>query len=430
MTSEPHSTPGLSPRAPRLGALTVVVVCLSAGAGNVRLSATTPTPQSAQPVPTPRDVRVLLSNSAESVRIRSPRLVLVRDGEDRQISSMPANQWIQVRAAPAGGVQVQARTWAIDTVILGGAAEDGMEVSVLAAGTWSDPAPYPGRMLVRRSGANRISVQNLVDLERYVACVVAGEVWPGFSVEACRAQAIAARTYVLSEMMRRDGRAYDVVASPAAQAYRGLRTDAVGRRAAEAAEYTRGIVCTWSNGGQAEIFPTYYSAVCGGVSQSSAVFSGKEPILPLAGGVPCDYCSIAPGGSYRWGPVRLTLQELTRRLTADQPALARLGQVRSVRVSEREDSGRPLTIQIEGSSGRSATMSAEEFRLSVGTSVLRSTYCDISVQGSSVVFSNGRGFGHGVGLCQWGMQAQSLAGRRADEILLHYYPGASLTRAY
>jgi len=47
-----------------------------------------------------------------------------------------------------------------------------------------------------------------------------------------------------------------------------------------------------------------------------------------------------------------------------------------------------------------------------------------------VIFEDGHGFGHGLGLCQWGMQGQALEGKRAGEILRYYYPGSKLTRAY
>ena len=61
---------------------------------------------------------------------------------------------------------------------------------------------------------------------------------------------------------------------------------------------------------------------------------------------------------------------------------------------------------------------------------MRSTHCDIRIGEDEVVFENGRGFGHGLGLCQWGGEGQAREGRSAAEIIRFYYPGAKLSRAY
>ena len=75
-------------------------------------------------------------------------------------------------------------------------------------------------------------------------------------------------------------------------------------------------------------------------------------------------------------------------------------------------------------------MLAERFRLAVGSMVVKSTDFGVRVIDGQVVFEHGRGFGHGLGLCQWGMQGQALAGKRAGEIVRFYYPGSRLTRVY
>jgi len=73
---------------------------------------------------------------------------------------------------------------------------------------------------------------------------------------------------------------------------------------------------------------------------------------------------------------------------------------------------------------------AERFRLAVGPTVVRSTDCRIRVSGDEVIFENGKGYGHGLGLCQWGMQGLAQSGKHAAEILRFYYPGSKLTRVY
>jgi stage II sporulation protein D len=259
---------------------------------------------------------------------------------------------------------------------------------------------------------------------------VANEVWPSFETEAYRAQAIVARTYVLHQMERRRRAAFDVRATEGSQVYRGIRRDGPGRRAAEAARYTRGIVCTCRSRRGEGLFSTYYSAACGGASQSAAIFGKADDIPPLRGGVRCDYCKIAPGETYRWGPVRMGQDEVLSSLIERYPELVSLGDIVAIEPIERTPFGRPVRLRITGSSGQEHDILAERFRLAIGSRVVRSTDCDIRVLKDEVIFDNGRGFGHGLGLCQWGAQGQALEGKRAGEILRFYYPGSRLTRVY
>jgi stage II sporulation protein D len=275
-----------------------------------------------------------------------------------------------------------------------------------------------------------LSVINEVDIERYAACVAANEIWPDFATEAFRAQAIVTRTYVLYHMLRRPDATYDVVATQGSQVYRGIREDTVGRRASEAAKYTRGLVCTYREDGHDRIFCTYYSAACGGLSQSAAKLGAEGDIEPLSGGVRCDYCRIAPGQTYRWGPARISAEDVLAKLTVRYAEMVGLGRITAITPLEKTPSGRSVTLRITGSSGASRDLLAERFRLAVGSNTVRSTDCKIRVTEGEVIFEDGKGFGHGLGLCQWGMQGQALEGRTAAEILRYYYPGSRLTRVY
>ena len=72
----------------------------------------------------------------------------------------------------------------------------------------------------------------------------------------------------------------------------------------------------------------------------------------------------------------------------------------------------------------------EDFRLSVGSRELKSTNFTIADDGDHFVFSNGRGFGHGVGLCQYGMETKAARGMSYVDILAAYYPGSLVRRVY
>jgi len=289
---------------------------------------------------------------------------------------------------------------------------------------------YPGalELSVRVDGGLR--VVNHVDLEGYVAGVVAQESWPTFHDEALKAQAIAARTYAMYLMGEREQRPFDLRAGEGDQVYRGLRIDDFGRRVAEAVEATRGLVLATATPDGPRIFCTYYAAACGGRSQSITDMQGTPSVGPLVGGVPCDYCEIAKGQAYRWGPVRVDKVELLGRIRQRDAAFADWAAIASVAVSRQTAFGRIAEVTLTAGDGRQRVVRGEWFRLAVGSRSMRSTDCTLLDEGATLLLENGKGFGHGVGMCQWGAEGQARAGRRGGEILLYYYPGANIVRAY
>ena len=83
-----------------------------------------------------------------------------------------------------------------------------------------------------------------------------------------------------------------------------------------------------------------------------------------------------------------------------------------------------------GERGEALELPGENFRLAAGSRIMRSTNCRIRVTDDAVVFEDGKGFGHGFGLCQWGMEGQARLGRTAAQILRYYYPQSHLRKAY
>jgi stage II sporulation protein D len=278
-----------------------------------------------------------------------------------------------------------------------------------------------------------MDVINVVNLDQYVAGVLPGELYANWHEESFRAGAVAARTYALWQMAKNSHRGFDVRATEASQVYGGIPTGPAARKARDAVMYTRGVVCTWSSPQGERIFCTFYSSACGGCTQSVSNILDAKPIPPLSGGVHCDYCRIAQrkGNAYRWGPSRISKAKLAQRLARRYPSLRSVGAVDRVEVASRGTaSGRPAAFRVVGSNGRSQTLKSEEFRLAVGSRTMRSSDCTIENGPDEIRFTKGRGFGHGVGLCQWGMEGQALLGRTAGQILKFYYPEMNLTRAY
>jgi stage II sporulation protein D len=376
-----------------------------------------------------RDIRVRVASGHKPVRFRVNGPYSIRIGHDSQPRQRQRSDWTVVSNR--------------DGLILGGHRAGGnraeivprrgaiVELSRLRDGKWTAPARYAGRLTFLAQPGGGLLAINSADLEIYVAGVLTRELYPDFHPEAYRAQAVAVRTYALVQMSRHAGRDYDVTNSESSQVYGGLPEGRAAQRAIEAARYTRGIVATASLPAGERIFCTYYSSACGGRSQDVADCKPEPSIPPLAGGVRCDWCRIAKGKVYRWGPARISKRDLNARLFARYPGLEQtLGRIRTVEVAARTRTGRPGRIRLVGTTGRNELLVAEDFRLAVGSRVMRSTDCRIQDGGAALVVSDGRGFGHGMGLCQWGMQGQALAGRKAAQILKFYYPGMHLTRAY
>jgi stage II sporulation protein D len=290
---------------------------------------------------------------------------------------------------------------------------------------------FAGEIEFSTDDESRLRALNLVEVETYVAGVVPNEVWPQFHDEAFKGQAVAARTYALYLMGEHHARYFDVRAGEGDQVYRGVRDDDIGRRVRAAVNATHGVVLAWDSPSGTRVICAYYSAACGGKSQSLAELRpGADVPPPLRGGVECDFCKIAKGEAYRWKPREITKSALFAQLKTRDQAMASWGSLSAVEIARRTDAGRIAEVLLRGDAGQQKSMAGERFRLAVGSRVMRSTACDIVDEGEVIRFENGRGFGHGVGLCQWGMEGQAREGRRAGEILLMYYPGARLVRAY
>ncbi len=291
---------------------------------------------------------------------------------------------------------------------------------------------YRGYLVARRS-SDSFLVINVVDIESYLRGVLCGELPKRFHPETFRAQAIASRTYALYQRsVNGPKRSWDVTADTSSQVYRGR--DEESTTANEAVDATAGIVCAWESPHGRKIFCTYFSSTCGGMNQNVVNVKGGETIPPLKGGVNCEYCK----GSewYRWKKVRLTKESITEFV---KPYLVRsrytnaerLGVIDEIKILTRTPSGRAVRLQITDRDGLTFNMRAEDFRLLINNGQqIKSTFFEIKNESGAITFSDGRGYGHGIGLCQHGAEGMARKGYKAGQILQHYYPECILVKAY
>lgn len=286
---------------------------------------------------------------------------------------------------------------------------------------------YRGLLRIHRT-RNGIVLTNHVDVESYLRGVLRGELPKNFHPESFKAQCVAARTYVLYQMQLTPAdRSFDVYDNEGSQMYIGVIGE--GRKAVRAVEETRGQICVQDDRGTDRIFCTYYSSACGGLSQHVNNIKPNDPnVSPLAGNVTCNDCYLAR--FYRWAPLKISKSELTKRIVARYPSISRLGTIVGLRPKELTVDGRIIRIHLDGSTGQNETLIGEDFRLSVGGRSLKSTNFVIETKSDHFIFRNGKGFGHGVGLCQNGMETKARRGMSYQRILSSYYPTSKIKTLY
>jgi stage II sporulation protein D len=277
--------------------------------------------------------------------------------------------------------------------------------------SWNGQA-YRGEFAFTPLGDGQTGLVNTLPLDAYLYGVVSKELsesWPQATQEA---QTIAARTYAVKRF--RPDHPYDVVAGESNQSYGGIDGETVAGRAA--VDATAGTIVVFA-GAAADIA---YSACCGGHTESAVDAWGKD--FPYLRGVVDPNCAGTPGFAWRQS---VSLATLASALGARS---AGVGAIRSVALIDIDPSGRARRITIGGDRG-TLDMKSDEFRSAVGASIVRSTLIRSANVHENTLLLDGSGFGHGVGLCQWGACAAARRGMATADILRFYFPGTGLGRA-
>ena len=283
----------------------------------------------------------------------------------------------------------------------------------------------PERLETSEDGAPILTVYDAdagkierMDLETYVQGVVAGEMKNDWPMEALKTQAILARTFTLKFCQDKksmyDGANISTDVSEA-QAYDAA---SVNDRVKQAVEETRGQVMSW----QGEYPYAWFHAHSGGMTElPSAALDYKQDDPAYLKPTESMESDKAPDNARQW-KATFTTDEV-KKAAAD--AGLKIETVKSVEIGEKAQSGRAKTLLINGES-----VSAPSFRIRIGANRLRSTLIEeISLQDNHVTFS-GRGFGHGVGLSQWGAYEMAEQGKDAKEIIEYYFKDVEIVKLY
>lgn len=270
---------------------------------------------------------------------------------------------------------------------------------------------FRGEINIVADQNNKLLAINTVELENYIKGVLYHEVSHRWPLESLKAQAVAARSYALYQADWNKKRLYDVTSDIYSQVYGGRNSEKY--RTNIAVNRTKGLVMAY----QGKILPAYYHATCGGHTEDVSELWNED--LPPLKGVVCSFCEKSP--HYQW--------KKNYRLKDIQDGLNKrgyqIGLIKTIEVTQRNHSGRIKTIKITARDGKVIQIPGKEFRQVVGPNLLKSNYFDVEMKGYYFDLI-GKGWGHGVGMCQWGANFMARERYNFRRILKFYYPGVEI----
>jgi stage II sporulation protein D len=296
---------------------------------------------------------------------------------------------------------------------------------------------YRGRIEVREMPNGKYVAINVVPMDAYLQGVLPKEILNSWAPATFRAQAVAARTFALYQILTETkDKPWDVADDVTSQMYGGIAGET--RNSREAVAETQGQVLTATVNGRTGIFCAFYSACAGGATQDPFEAWGESPVSTLAARRIGDLENFSPHSHYTWPAMLIPKTDISRcvRSWGERNGFAHLtalGEIRSVVISKRNAvTGRPTEMVLTDVAGRTAPIRAEEFRQMLiydpehAAPKPYSSFFEMRDAGANVEVFNGRGYGHGIGMSQWGAQGLALQGRTYTQILAFFYPGASL----
>ncbi|MGQ9465368.1 MAG: SpoIID/LytB domain-containing protein [bacterium] len=286
--------------------------------------------------------------------------------------------------------------------------------------------PYRGNLEIREID-KKIWVINILEMEEYLKGVVPEEMGKISKdlIEAAKAQAIAARTYAYAHLNQYEKLGFDLYATAKDQVYGGIKAE--DSLINEAIIKTEGLVLCYND----KPIDAKYHSTCGGrTADFSDAWDGG--FVPYLRSVECRFCSSSP--HFNWQKI-MKKEEFFKNLRTN---LSRAGifigdseLIIGFRFKRNPESKRIIQMKIITNKAE-YTVSSSDIRMLFGSEkdpagMLKSSYFTLNIQNDSVIIE-GKGFGHGVGMCQFGAMGMAKKGKKFKEILRHYYPGTELVR--
>ncbi len=337
------------------------------------------------------ELKVAIKKAVPSLKIGSSTTAIVKDGAGKQLGQLAPMSSLAAKLTD-NRIAINNRVGAGELII-----EPQNNGYVWIGDRW-----YRGKTRLIRQD-NGITAINQVDLEQYLYSVVGAEAIATWPIEALKAQAVAARSYALYKQNTSNG-IYDVDTTVGTQVYKGLDSEYTTTH--EAVNGTLGQIMTYNN---QVILAAFHSSSGGYTENVEDVWTTPLPYLRAV----VDYDQKSP--VFEWQQVIP--------VTKIQSLVAGVGKISGLQPEKMTPRGRIITMKVTGDRG-SATISGTNLRQALD---LRSTLFRVSTDGNNLQIK-GRGFGHGLGLSQWGAYYLAQQGVNYHQILAHYYQNANLTK--
>lgn len=257
-----------------------------------------------------------------------------------------------------------------------------------------------------------------MDIETYVQGVLAGEMKNDWPLEALKAQAILARTFVLKFCSEKESQYENADISTSIEEAQAYDATGINDRIKRAVQETEGMVL--SNHG---VLPyAWFHAHSGGVTalaREGLGYDEEEPdYTQVVKGLDSDK---APPEAREW-EAYFTLDEVVH---AARESGVQIQTVESIEVGDTGESGRAETVVINDQD-----VNAAKLRIALGSTKMRSTLLtNLRIENSQVLM-RGKGYGHGVGMPQWGAYAMAEEGKSAEEIVMYYFRNVTLEKVW
>ena len=267
-----------------------------------------------------------------------------------------------------------------------------------------------------------------VDLETYVEGVLAGEMKNDWPMEALKAQAILARTFVLKFVDEKESKYPDADISTDIEEAQAYAPDQINDRIRQAVKETRGLVLS----AEGELPYAWFHAHSGGRTEravvglgwdqqepgSTAVVEGMEPVR-----VEEESQNNALKDANAW-QASFQVEEF-QEACRQQDASVTVESDTRLAVGERGEGGRAYTLKVG-----QWTVNAAQLRIDLGSTKMRSTLLTSLKQENGQVVMAGKGYGHGVGMSQWGAYGMAEQGKTAEEIVRYYFTGVDVAQIW
>jgi SpoIID/LytB domain protein len=264
--------------------------------------------------------------------------------------------------------------------------------------------------------AGNLDVVASVDLETYLSGVLPSEMPKSWPLEAIKAQAVASRTYVFKKMKERKALHFDVENSVFDQVFKWNASEGDPKILQVLKETNHQILID----AKSKVVNTFYHSQCGGSTEASTAVWGLGGLKSVKD----KYC-LSATKEWEYVVPKEKLSEMVKvALNLSDP-----GELMQLGVGRRTASGRADRFVARFSNNEKHFIRGDQMRSILGYGNLKSTRVNVESLDDEWSFK-GSGFGHGVGMCQWGAKSMASVGNGYKQILLHYYPESKLTAAH